>query len=50
MSRPVRIKHEFVEFIPKERQEGVLYVSISYATAVHNCFDFGIMKWPTLAV
>jgi hypothetical protein len=38
MRRPVRIKHEFVEFIPKERQEGVLYVSIPYATAVHNCF------------
>jgi hypothetical protein len=27
-----------VEFIPKEREEGVLYVSIAYATAVHNCF------------
>ena len=38
MRRLVRIKHEFVEFIPKERLEGVLYVSIPYATAVHNCF------------
>lgn len=38
MRRPFRIKHEFVELIPKERQEGVLYVSIPYATAVHNCF------------
>ena len=38
MKRVVSIKHEFVEFIPKERQEGVLYVSIPYATAVHNCF------------
>ena len=38
MTRLVRIRHEFVEFIPKERQEGVLYVSIPYATAVHNCF------------
>src|SRR6185437_16007618 len=38
MARLVRIKHEFVEFIPKERQEGVLYISIPYATAVHNCF------------
>ena len=37
--RPVvKVKHEFVEFIPKEREEGVLYVSIPYATAVHNCF------------
>jgi hypothetical protein len=38
MRSPVNIRHEFVEFIPKERQEGVLYVSIPYATAVHNCF------------
>jgi hypothetical protein len=38
MERLVRIKHEFVEFIPKERQEGVLYISIPYATAVHSCF------------
>lgn len=38
MKRVVSIKHEFVEFIPKERKEGVLYVSIPYATAVHNCF------------
>lgn len=38
MKRVVSIKHEFVEFIPKERQEGVLYVSIPYGTAVHNCF------------
>ncbi|MGO8935522.1 MAG: DUF6527 family protein [Terracidiphilus sp.] len=38
MRRVVKIKHEFVEFIPKERQEGILYVSIPYATAVHNCF------------
>ena len=38
MKRVLNIKHEFVEFIPKERQEGVLYVSIPYATAVHNCF------------
>lgn len=38
MKRPLKIKHEFVEFIPKERKDGVLYVSIPYATAVHNCF------------
>lgn len=38
MRSPVRIKHEFVEFIPKEREDGVLYISIPYATAVHNCF------------
>jgi hypothetical protein len=38
MRDAVKIKHEFVEFVPKERLEGVLYVSIPYATAVHNCF------------
>lgn len=37
-ARLAKIKHEFVEFIPKQRQEGVLYISIPYATAVHNCF------------
>jgi len=29
--------HEFVEFIPSELKEGVLYVSVQYATAVHKC-------------
>ncbi len=29
--------HEFVEFIPSELQEGVLYVSIPYATVAHKC-------------
>ena len=38
MRRPFKIRHEFVEFIPKDREDGVLYVSIPYATAVHNCF------------
>ena len=33
-----KITHEFVEIIPKDRQEGVLYISIPFATAVHNCF------------
>ena len=31
------LEHEFVEFIPSELQEGVLYVSVQYATAVHRC-------------
>ncbi|MGA0602971.1 DUF6527 family protein [Caulobacter sp. KR2-114] len=38
MRRPFKIRHEFVEFIPKGREWGVLYVSIPYATAVHSCF------------
>jgi uncharacterized protein DUF6527 len=39
MSRrtPRTFTHEFVEFIPSDLKEGVIYVSIQYATAVHNC-------------
>lgn len=29
--------HEFVEYIPDEVSEGVLYVSMQYGTAVHKC-------------
>lgn len=32
------IKHAFVEFIPEKLEEGTVYVSIPYATAVHRCF------------
>jgi hypothetical protein len=31
------LQHRFVEFIPDVIQEGVLYISIEYCTAVHNC-------------
>jgi hypothetical protein len=31
------LAHEFVEFIPDAVEEGKLYVSIKYATVVHNC-------------
>src|SRR5687768_3446048 len=31
------IVHEFVEYIPEALKEGVLYVSIPFATAVHSC-------------
>src|SRR5947208_573898 len=37
MRRGNNITHKFVEFIPSDRQDGVVYVSIPYATAVHNC-------------
>lgn len=32
------LSHEFVEFVPEHLQEGVLYVSTTYATAAHRCF------------
>jgi hypothetical protein len=38
MRRAETIRHEFVEFIPKELAEGILYISIPYTTAVHRCF------------
>jgi hypothetical protein len=31
------ITHQFVEFIPDEIEEGVVYVTTEYATAVHRC-------------
>jgi hypothetical protein len=37
MSRLSSIRPEFVEFVPKELEEGVLYISIPYRTAVHRC-------------
>jgi hypothetical protein len=37
MTRLYTIRPEFVEFVPKELDEGVLYVSIPYSTTVHKC-------------
>lgn len=30
--------HKFVEYIPSELEEGILYVSIDYCVAVHRCY------------
>jgi hypothetical protein len=37
MIRQTFLQHEFVEYIPEDLQEGVIYISISFATAVHKC-------------
>ena len=37
MSRATKLTHEFVEFIPTDLRDGVLYVSVAYATATHRC-------------
>lgn len=37
MNAPQSIRHEFVEFIPEALEEGVLYISIPYATTTHLC-------------
>lgn len=31
------IKHRFVEFIPNDLEDDVVYISIEYRTAVHMC-------------
>ncbi len=31
------LQHKFVEFIPDYVEEGILYISLEYATAVHKC-------------
>lgn len=37
MKPKITLKHEFVEFIPEELKDHTLYVSMPYATAIHNC-------------
>ena len=31
------LTHEFVEYVPRELKDGVLYVSIPFATVIHKC-------------
>ena len=37
LKKQKKIVPEFVEFIPEEVKEGVLYISTRYATATHRC-------------
>jgi len=37
MKRELVLTHEFVEFIPDKLADGVVYVSIPYATVAHKC-------------
>jgi hypothetical protein len=32
-----QLQHRFVEFIPEELEEGILYVSLEYMTVTHLC-------------
>ena len=32
-----RLRHEFVELIPGKLEDGIIYISFAYATAVHRC-------------
>lgn len=38
MKRDFAITHQFVESVPDILQEGVLYVSVTFGTAIHKCF------------
>lgn len=31
------LQHKFVEFIPDHIEDGILYISIQYCTAIHKC-------------
>jgi hypothetical protein len=37
MRDKVLLTHKFVEFIPRELEANTVYVSITYATAIHSC-------------
>jgi hypothetical protein len=37
MTRQVSITHEFVDYIPDTPKEGMVYVCVPFATAVHKC-------------
>ena len=33
----MKLKHQFVEFMPDEIQEGVVYISLKYKSVIHKC-------------
>ena len=33
----IKLEHKFVEFIPKELEESILYISVKFKTASHKC-------------
>ena len=37
MKNEPALKHEFVEFIPDRLEDGMIYISVIYATAAHKC-------------
>jgi len=32
------LRHEFVRHVPEQLEDGVLYISVEFATAMHKCF------------
>lgn len=37
MTNRMRLRHEFVDYIPNQLNDSVLYVSIRFGTVVHRC-------------
>jgi hypothetical protein len=37
MKKLTALTHEFVEFLPDQLEDGMLYISIPYATVAHKC-------------
>jgi hypothetical protein len=37
MARQTHLTPEFVELVPPELEEGVLYVSMLYGSVIHKC-------------
>ena len=33
----MNLRHEFVEYMPEEIKEGILYISIPFGTMIHKC-------------
>ena len=33
----MKLRHEFVEYIPEDITEGILYISIPFGTMIHKC-------------
>lgn len=33
----MKLQHKFVEFVPQVIEQGILYISIEYCTAIHKC-------------
>jgi hypothetical protein len=37
MKRQTRLRHEFVEYVPDVLEDGTIYISVPFATAIHKC-------------
>lgn len=37
MKPDIKLRHEFVEYIPNELNDGIIYICIAFATVVHKC-------------